>query len=449
MSFLFRWIIRPLLTFILGLVVLAAVGILTVDRLVSNKLLNADFYADIIAEQDTYNRIYDEVMLDDDVRRASGELFPTELVSHEDLVGILRSVVPPEYLRGQVEGVIDSIIEYLRNDGGGPETDNTGQLEIYLELGPALARVKPVAIDYVRVRIDRIPEAPPENPECTPGRVRQIGERYSDLHDEVAAGRTPASIPSIKALPEPCRALIFDAIFGALEIDGFLGSDSILGQRGLEVRVVEGLRELREELRRDIVAGDAKGAMKAAVPALVSPTLDDNIGRVRAEFLDTDGRLELIDLTGEQTAAEIRAEVEQFRSEFRKVRKLTRTWGIGLLIGAILLMLLVHLPNVGRGLRRAGVSLVIAGLVYLGIAKLLQSIISRNADGLLNEVTSGQPDIPESLMALIGDILVSFTRSLTTGLNDVAWPTLIAGAAVFAASFFIPIGRRLVAGSGE
>ena len=244
LRFIFRWIIRPLLTVTLGLVVVVAVGILTVDRLVSNKLLNADFYAEIISQQDTYNRIYDEVLLEDDVRRASGELFPAELVSHEDLVGILRNVVPPEYLRGQVEGVIDSIIEYLREDGGGPETDNTGQLEIYVELGPALARVKPVAIDYVRERIGRMPEEQAEDPECTPGRVRQLGERYSDLHDEIAAGRTPASIPSIKVLPEPCRAIIFDAIFGALEIEGFLGSDSILGQRGLDLQTVEGLREL-------------------------------------------------------------------------------------------------------------------------------------------------------------------------------------------------------------
>ena len=157
------------MTFILGLVVFVAVGILTADSLMSNKLLNADFYTEIISQQDTYNRIYDEVLLEDEVRRASGELFPAELVSHEDLVGILRSVVPPEYLRGQVERVIDSIIEYLREDGGGPETDNTGQLQIYVELGPALARVKPVAIDYVRERIDRVPEAPPGEPRVHSG----------------------------------------------------------------------------------------------------------------------------------------------------------------------------------------------------------------------------------------------------------------------------------------
>ena len=108
----------------------------------------------------------------------------------------------------------------------------------------------------------------------------------------------------------------------------------------------------------------------------------------------------------------------------------------------------------GPGAAPRGVSLVIAGLVYFGIAKLLQSIIGRGAAGLLNEVTSGQPDIPKSLTRLIEDILVSLARSLAQGMDDLALPVLIAGAAVFAASFFIPIGRipigrRLVSRSGE
>ena len=447
MSFLFRWIVRPLLTVTLGLLVFVAVGILTVDRVVSNKLLNADFYTEIISQQDTYNRIYDEVLLEDDVRRASAELFPADLVSHEDLVGIIRNIVPPEYLRGQVEGAIDSIIEYLKEDGS-PITDNTGQLQIYVELGPALARVKPVLVAYIQGRIDRIPEDPPEDSNCTPGGVNQLAERYSDLHREIAAGRTPASIPSLEALAKLCRVLIFDAAYGASEIATLIGRDDFLSQRGLDTRVVEGLQDIRGEIRTEIVAGNAKGALKAAVPALVSPVVDDEVERFRAEWLDEGDRLELIDATGEPAATEIRADAEEFRKELSRGRKFIRLWGIGLLVGGALLLLLVHLTNLGRGLRRVGVSLVIAGLVYFGIAKLLQSIIGQGSAGLLNEITSGQPDIPESLTRLIGDILVSLARNLAQGMDDLALPVLIAGAAVFAASFFIPIGRRLVSRSG-
>ncbi len=448
MSFLFRWIVRPLLTVTLGLVVFVAVGILTVDRVVSNKLLNADFYTEIISQQDTYNRIYDEVLLEDDVRRASAELFPADLVSHEDLVGIIRNIVPPEYLRGQVEGAIDSIIEYLKEDGS-PITDNTGQLQIYVELGPALARVKPVLVAYIQGRIDRIPEDPPEDSNCTPGGVNQLAERYSDLHREIAAGKTPASIPSLEALAKLCRVLIFDAAYGASEIATLIGRDDFLSQRGLDTRVVEGLQDLRGEIRMEIVAGNAKGALKAAVPALVSPVVDDEVERFRAKWLDEGDRLELIDATGEPTASQIRADAAEFRKETSRGRKLTRLWRIGVLIGAALLMILVHLPNLGRGLRRVGVSVVIAGLVYLGIVKLLLSMVGLDLAGPLNEVTNWQPDIPESLMRLIEGILVSLIHEVTQGLDDLAIPALIAGAAVFAASFFIPIGRRMVSRFGE
>ena len=268
MSFLFRWFVRPLLTFTLGLVVFLAVGILTVDRLVSSKLLNADFYADVIAEQDTYNRIYDEVMLEDDVRQASARLFPTELVSHEDIVGILRDIAPPEYLREQAEGVIDAIIEYLREDDSGSETDDARELRIYVDLGPALARVKPVGVGYIQRRIDGIPEEQPDDPQCTPARVIQTGERYSELYNEVAAGRAPGSIPSIKGLTKPCREFVFDAAFGAPELTMPFGDDGLLDHAGLDPRIVRGLRENEDAIRAEFVAGNMREALKAAAPTL-------------------------------------------------------------------------------------------------------------------------------------------------------------------------------------
>ena len=695
MYLLFRWIIRPVLTFILGLVVVVAVGILTVDWLVSGKLLNADFYADIISQQDTYNRIYDEVLLEDDVRRASGELFPTGLVSHEDIVGILRDIAPPEYLREQVEGVIDAIIGYLR-DSGNSETEDAEELRIYVDLGPPLERVEPVAVGYIQERIDRIPEEQAEPPECTPARVVQLGERYSDLYDEISAARAPGSIPSIKGLTQPCREFVFDAAFGAPELtmpfggggllahadldavivrglreneeairaefvagntrealkaavlalaleavveesidripeeepkeapeeasdcsparlaqlgerygalyrqvaageapasipsagtlsqscresvfDSVFGSpgaaDSLLarggldpsivqglqerqeeirrefvagntkealkaaapmaavsvgdaldqipeegpgepgcspaglvelGERyaavydeiaadatpasmpsakaltrpcrefvfdavfgapklvmpfdggllahgGLDPRVVQGLRESEEELRTEFVAGNTREALKVAAPAVVSPLLGDEIERFRAEALDADDRMELIGLTGEQTAAEIRADADELRTEFAKWRKTGRAAGIGLLVGGVVLLLLLHLPDVSRGLRRVGVSLVVAGLVYLGVTKLLLPRIGLDITGLMNEVTGTQPDIPESLARLIQGILVSVINEVTLSLDDLAIPALIAGVAVFAASYAVPLGRRLVSRSEE
>ena len=73
LRFIFRWIIRPLLSIVLGIIVVAAVGVVVAERVVSTTLLNAEFYTGIIAEHDTYNRIYDEVLVDEKVREASEE----------------------------------------------------------------------------------------------------------------------------------------------------------------------------------------------------------------------------------------------------------------------------------------------------------------------------------------------------------------------------------------
>ena len=197
LRFIFRWIIRPLLSIVLGIIVVAAVGVVVAECVVFTTLLNAEFYTGIIAEHDTYNRIYDEVLVDEKVREASQEHLRVELVSHDDLVMILRAIAPPEYLQEQVESGINDIVDYVRGD--------VIRLQIYVELGPVVERVKPALVAYIQGRIDRIPEDPPEDSNCTPGGVNQLAERYSDLHREIAAGRTPASIPSLEALAKPWR----------------------------------------------------------------------------------------------------------------------------------------------------------------------------------------------------------------------------------------------------
>ena len=445
LRFIFRWIIRPLLSIVLGIIVVAAVGVVVAERVVFTTLLNAEFYTGIIAEHDTYNRIYDEVLVDEKVREASEEHLRVELVSHDDLVMILRAVATPEYLREQVESGINDIVNYVRGD--------VIRLQIYVELGPVLERVKPVLVAYIQGRIDRIPEDPPEDSNCTPGGVNQLAERYSDLHREIAAGRTPASIPSLEALAKPCRILIFDAAYGASEIATLIGRDDFLSQIGLDTRVVEGLQDLREEIRTEIVAGNAKGALKAAVPALVLPVVDDEVERFRAEWLDEGDRLEIIGFlaaqNGRTAANEFRANMDLFRAVLLEAKNLARTWGMVLLIAGSLLMLVINLPGLSGGMRWLGSSLTIAGALYFSGAKILQSMITDWTARMMEEVTAREADFPLSLTELASDLLESGAHQLVDGVASTSLIFMIAGAAVFAASYLVPLGRRIVSRSGE
>ena len=57
-------VLRLVLIPVLGVVISFGVMLLVLASNVSEKLLNAEFYARIIAGEDTYNRIYDEVLVD-------------------------------------------------------------------------------------------------------------------------------------------------------------------------------------------------------------------------------------------------------------------------------------------------------------------------------------------------------------------------------------------------
>ena len=111
-----------------------------------------------------------------------------------------------------------------------------------------------------------------------------------------------------------------------------------------------------------------KGALKAAVPALVLLVVDDEVERFRANGLDEGDRLEIIGFlaaqNGRTAANEFRANMDLFRAVLLEAKDLARTWGMVLLIAGSLLMLVINLPGLSGGMRWLGSSLTIAGALY-------------------------------------------------------------------------------------
>ena len=127
------WVARALGSTILGILIFLGFLTLLVVNNFSSKLFSADFYTRILNEQDVYNRIYDEVLLGDrltsDTRGLLGDI---QLVTHEEIVRLLREIITPEYLQGQVQENIHRFIDYLNED--------SDRLELYVELGPPWQR---------------------------------------------------------------------------------------------------------------------------------------------------------------------------------------------------------------------------------------------------------------------------------------------------------------------
>ena len=429
--FLLFGAIRTVATLILGIVIFLGFLFLLGERTFSANLLNADFYKDTISGQDTYNRIYDQVLLDQELQETTRDLLgDIKVVSHQDVVQLLREIVPPEYLRSQVEDAIQRSVDYLNQDAD--------TLELYLDLGPPLDLIKPTLLGYVDRRIDEIPEDDPGPPECSRERVGELAQGYLDTFKVLSSGEIPESLPSIKGIPQPCRELIFDTLFG-----------TSVASSPLESRAQQGLMNSREAIRAEFVAGNTHGVLKQALRPLATPLMDDAIDKLK-ENLDSQNRLDIIQKIAEWnphfTEEELRAQADESRRLMNRVRGLGETVAIIMVVGGAVAMVLVHYPKVSGGMRWAGIAYLVTGGVFFGIGTVLESQLPARLTLLVERGAGQVAGIPVSLATLATDLIVSFAKQLTGGMAAPSLTLLTVGAVLFGVSFAIAILRPLLPG---
>ena len=424
-------ILRFVATPILGIAIFAGLLLTLVVNNIVDKLLNAEFYTDTIAEQNTYNRIYDDVLLDQKAKDKVQELLgDVKVVSPEDIVGLVRGLMPPEYLQSQVEGAIQRAMAYFNED--------LDTLELYLEMGSAIDKIKPTLLDYVDRRIDGIPEADPGPAECNPGTVKSVGDGYQEVFRNLAGGQVPASLPSIKVIAEPCRVLIFDSAFPALFADDTLDS-----------QITQALGNSTDDIRAAFVAGDTHGVLKAAARPLSEPLVDDAVAKIR-ERLDEGDRLNLIRVLAETnsdfTEEQIRVEVADAKALVVQYRALGGTLAALMLYGGAILLAVLHLPKLSAAMRWPGIFLLVSGGLIFIVGKILESKVVDWLITGVDQITANAPGIPGPAINLISDLVLSFGQQLTQGFAAPAFTVLIVGALLFAASIVLSIVKPFIPG---
>ena len=420
-----RFIIRSLSKLFLGVVVFAGLLLLLLPNS-ADKLVNVDFYKDIIAGENTYNRIYDEVLLDEDLESTRNNLLGgVRVASDQEMVSLLRHIIPPKYLQSQVEKDIGRTVDYFNEDA---ET-----LDLYIDLGPPLDLVKPVLFGYIDQRIDRLQEEESGRQECTSQRVNEVTDSYRSKWEELSTGQVPEAIPSLRGFDAQCRLLLFELTFNQL-----------VAQSGLDERAKQGVTEHREEIQRQFVAGEAKLVLKVAVRPLANPLMDDAIRQIRAK-LDGDDRLDLVHRiavwNGDSTDAEIRETVGGARDWVSRARKFGKPIGLAMLIAGAVLLGIRHYPSVKGTLRWPGLTLLLSGAVVLVAGKVLEPKIPGWLREVVESESGGMGGVPDSVSALGGDLLASFGKHLVNGFEGPAQVVLIIGAGLFVASFFVRLLR--------
>ena len=415
-------IIRPVVALVLGIIVFFGFLLLLFLNNTSDKLVSAEFYTDTISEEDTYNRIYDEVLLDEELASTTRDLLGgIQVVSQEEIVGLLREIIPPEYLQSETESTIRRAVDYFNDDR---ET-----LDLYVDVGPPLDNVKLVIFRYIDQRIDALTEEDLDRSPCTPQRVDEVAGLYQERWQGLSAGKVPSSIPSLATFESGCRLVIFELAF-----------DNLIAQVNLDERSKQGLRSRRSDLLDSFVAGKSKEVLKVAARPLADPLIDDAIQQVREE-LDDQNRLDLIHRIAKWndniTEEELRSDIDTARDWLNRVRKFGKASALVMLIGGSLLLGLIHYPSWSNVLRWPGLTLFLTGLAFFVVDKVVASRVPDWMEELAEREVDQVTGVPPSVTELGGDLLGSFGEQLSSGFAGPALIVLIIGALLFGASFFI------------
>ena len=415
---------------VLGVVIFVGFLFVLISNNFSDKLLSADFYVSTIAAEDTYDRIYNEVLVDDELKDRTQELLgDIKIVEHQEIVDLLEEIMPPAYIKGQVEASIDRIIDYINED--------VDRLEVYVELAEPLENVKTVMFAYMDAKIDglRVEETQGFGG-CTPSSLGGLAERYVDTSGGLSEGVVPESIPSIKEISAPCRIILFELVFGSLVDDSGLSDDA-----------KQSLNDGKGELRLPFAMGDTLEVLKVSTRLLAGPLMDDAIESVRAD-LDENGRFDLIRQLAEwdddTTEAEIRQDIDDGRVWISRANNFGDLTSLILVIGGAVLMGLVFFPTFSSMLRWPGVALLITGTFFFAAGKIAESEVPDRLTYVIESGADKVSEVPPSVTDLGGDILISFGSQLTDGFAGPSITLLVIGAVLLGSSFFTIVIKRFI-----
>ena len=284
--------------------------------------------------------------------------------------------------------------------------------------------------DATRQRIDELVLEDLGRPECTPDRVNELAGRFESRWGELADGKVPQTVPSLASLNSTCRNLVFELAFTRLVVGSSLSEEAKAGLLAME-----------GEIQREFVdEGDTHGVLKLAARPLATPVMDRAIAQIREELDDQD-RLDLIHRLAvwndDFTEAELRDDIDTSRDWLNRGRnELGKPAAWAMLIAGSIVMGLIYYPSLKNALRWPGVSLFLTGLVFFVTGKIAESRVPDALEELVERGTNEISGVPSSVTDLGGDLLISFGKQLTSGIDGPALTLLIIGALLFAASFF-------------
>ena len=431
-------LLRALAGLVLGMVVFSGLGYFLVVVNLSQRLEDPEVYNLAISDTDAYNRVYDEVLVDEALEGQTANLLgDLEVDVSGEAVEILRDVMPPAYLREQTENNIGRFTGFLRHE--------REDLMIYVSLREPLERIEPAVMGKVHEIIDDLTIEEPASSDCSAEAMQRLAAASAKPYARFSEGELPESAPSLKILTMQCRLEEFDRWFDLVLDDPAMNSQAALI-----------LDTNREAIRDSFVDGDTREFLKRVADLLVRPLIEDAISDIRRELQRND-RFDVLDWIAEESDDLTRNDIEEQAESLRDVVSAAngpgRIISLAMVVLGCLAMALVHLPKPAEMLRWPGVALLMGGGVCLVVGFVVNSAIPGQIRGAITDVVSYSADVPVAAIDLAGDLMESFARQATAGFLPAALTVMVLGGVLIVVSLFadalVAIAKSLLPGSGS
>ena len=413
-------LLRAVAGLILGLVIFAGLLYSLILANFSQRLEDPEVYKTAINETDAYDRIYDEVLVDDALEDQTEDLLGgVKVAVREEVVEVLKDVMPPSYLREQTENNIDRFTGYLVED--------YEELNIFVELEEPLERVEPAVLAWVDGVIDDVEIPDPGPGGCSQLSMARLASGTSGPFDQLSDGEVPESVPSLETLTRECRGAQYDEWYEHVLNDPAINSEA--------ARILEGEKD---NLRQPFVDGDTREFLKQAAAPLVTPLIDEAIRDIRRDLMRGD-RLDLLqqlaDNSDDVTRDDIDRQAEALRDTMRTANGPGRIVALLMVVIGSILLALVYIPRPANMLRWPGFALLLGGGVCLAVGFVINSAIPGRIKDAIVHSTSYAPDVPTAAIDLAGDLAESFAQQATAGFIPAVASILVIGAVLLTASF--------------
>ncbi len=432
-------ILRIVASLTLGLVILAGLLCYLLLVNISQRLDDSEMYKDAINDTNAYNRIYDEVLVDEAFTEQNLDLLGGVGLDAQESIEVLRDVMPPAYLQEQTEANIDRFTGFLSHD--------LERLDLYLELREPLGRVEAVVLDKTEQVITEIEIEEPSTAttECTADSLQSLADDLASEFAGLSAGQLPESVPSLEILDEECRRQEFDNWIDQVANNPRIDSET--------ARIIE---DEKDDLRQSFIEGDTSAFLDKAAAPLVSSVVDDSLEEIRQDLQEND-RLDLLQNLADSDDDLSREDIDELADYLRiivvTVNGPVKLTALLLVIVGCVLLAAVHFPRPRAMLLWPGLSLVFGGGVCLIMGFVLNSVIPVGIGNVLADPASYSPDVSIAAIGLAGDLFESFARQVTAGIIPAAVAVTVMGGVLVVASLFAdvlwPAIRRLLPASGD